>query len=125
MQQHFSIYEKFQEEKEKYNKLFEKYGKSYDLTISYNKNTNSINYISNKGLEHEERLSVKYSQNGKITDVFCCSDYKGCKEWSTLTKLLNNLCSGKFYYDFSCYNPFSVVTPPHSSSYKKEGMFDV
>ncbi len=121
-QQSFSIYNKFREEKEKYNKLFEKYGRSYDISISYNKDTNSIKYISNKGLADEEMLTVKYAQDGKIADVFCCV----YKEWESLTRLLNNLGSGKFYYDFSSnYNPFSVVTPPHISSYEKEGMFDI
>ena len=120
--QNFSIYNKFVEEREKYNKFYEKYGKAYDISISYNKNCNFIKYISNKGSADEEMLTVRYAQDGKIADVFCCVH----KDWESLTRLLNNLDSGKFYYDFSSnYNPFSVVTPPHMSSYKKEGMFDI
>lgn len=122
-QQSFSIYNKFREEKEKYNKLFEKYGKSYDLTISYNKNTNSINYISSKGTADEERLSVKYSSDGKIVDVFAYAGVENYKEWSSLTWQLANLGSNRYKRIFN--NPFSIVAPPHVSSYKKEGMFDV
>ena len=127
IQQSFSIYNKFREEKEKYNKLFEKYGKSYDLIISYNKNTNSINYISNKGTVDEERLSVKYSSDGKIVDVFAYAGYaevdENYKSWSSLTWQLTNLASNRYKRIFN--NPFSIVAPPHVSSYKKEGMFDV
>lgn len=123
-QQSFLIYEKFCEEKEKYNKLFEKYGKSCDLIIYYNKNNNSISYISNKDSEYEERLSVRYSNDGKIADVYACTD--AYKAWDKLTPMLNNLASGLFYYDFSSnYNPFSIVTPPHISQRKSVEMFDV
>lgn len=122
----FSLYEKYKEERERYRKFYEKYGKFYNITISYGKNNNSINYISNKGTADEERLVVKYSPDGKIADVLAYTGVEEYKKWSSLTKLLNNLGSGKFYYDFSSsYNPFSHVAPSHMSSYKNEGMFDI
>lgn len=124
IQQGFSIYNKFSEEKEKYDKLYEKYGKPCSLKIYYNKGNNSINYILNKDSEYEERLSVRYSNDGKIADVYACTDAN--KAWDKLTPMLNNLGSGLFYYDFSSnYNPFSIVTPPHISQRKSGEMFDV
>lgn len=121
--QNFSIYNKFVEEREKYNKLYEKYGKAYDISISYNKNTNSINYISSKGTADEERLSVKYFSDGKIVDVFAYAGVENYKEWSSLTWQLANLGSNRYKRNFD--NPFFIVAPPHVSSYKKEGMFDI
>lgn len=124
IQQSFSIYNKFREEKEKYSKLYEKYGKSYDIEISYNKYHNSIDYVQ-KGADDKRKLSVKYSSDGKIADVFAYTERGGCKNWRCLTKLLNNLESKKFYYEINYENPFSTVAPPTLSACQQEGMFDI
>lgn len=115
----FSLYKKYKSEVKKYKSLYEKYGIEYSLSISYDKNRGSINYVSCPRTSREKRLSVYYNGDGEIDNVFACVGPNS--KWDCLLHYLNHLESKRCYYSL----PFTLVSPQTLSICEKEGMFDV
>lgn len=113
-----NIYDKYVAEKEKYAPVYK------NMSIFYNKDKNSITYKDGQGYS----LVVQYTKDMKINSVSSITngEFGTEKVWSGLNKLLENLGSDIWYYDFSSnYNPYNQVTPLHLEAMENQGLFDV
>lgn len=113
-----NLYNKYIAEKEKYVPVYK------NMSIFYNKDKNSITYKDGQGYS----LVVQYTKDMKIKSVYSITngEFGTKKVWSSLNKLLENLGSDIWYYNFSSnYNPYNEVTPLHFEAMENQGLFDV